>query len=110
MAVPQWLAERAARWETIGGIALQTGFGALVGGLALVATIDSGDVRSLVAFGSALSGVAAALSSFGLLFHLDSQADVGFVMTMKWIGSMVPLVLLFAATSMGVVAATLFLF
>lgn len=107
--LPRWLVDVVGRWESIAGIALQTGFGGLIGGAALAAAVDDGDIRAAVVVAAIVSGGAAILATYGLMFGFESHPPL-VVITRKWLGSIVSLALLFAATATGLVAATLSLF
>jgi hypothetical protein len=108
-SLPRWLVDLVGRWETLGGIALQTGFGGLIGGLALAAAVDEGAIRAAVVAAAIVSGAAAILATYGLMFGFESHPPL-VVITRKWLGSIVSLAVLFVATGTGLVAATLFLF
>jgi hypothetical protein len=108
-SLPDWLVDLVSRWESLAGIAVQTGFGGLVGGLALAAALDEGAIRAAVVVAAIVSGGAAILATYGLMFGCESHPPP-VVITRKWLGSIVSLALLFTATAVGLVAATLFLF
>jgi hypothetical protein len=67
------------------------------------------DIRAAVVVAAIVSGGAAILATYGLMFGFESHPPL-VVITRKWLGSIVALALLFAATAAGLVAATLSLF
>jgi hypothetical protein len=92
--------EEIERADQVAGVVLQTGFGALIAGLALIVAIDDEGLRWTVAATTALSGLAACLAIVGLSCSIATDPPLE-VLVRKWLGGRGALAVMLAALTVA---------
>jgi hypothetical protein len=94
------------RLEALAGVVLATGFGGLIGVLALaLGTRDGSSVRALVLAASLTSGRAALLAGHGLTCSFATNSPE-IIFARKWLGGKLAVWVLLVAVWLGLVAGS----
>ena len=104
--VPPAIVAEVERFEALAGAVLATGFGGLVGGLALaLGATDQPSARSLILAASLTSGCAALLACHGLTCSFFTDPPE-IVFTRKWLGGNLAVWVLLVAVCLGLLGGS----
>jgi hypothetical protein len=103
--VPPAIVAEVERFEAIAGVVLSTGFGGLIGGLALALGAPEPSARVLILAASLTSGCAALLACHGLTCSFATNPPE-IVLARKWLGGKLAVWILLVAVWLGLLGGS----